>query len=61
MGVNVMLAHFHYLNKGVLPFHLSYDEAGLRQLAKAADLDPDQVDFVKTTSVLLRDPTRGLY
>ena len=39
MGVNVMLAHFHYLSKGVLPFHLSYDEAGLRQLAKAADLD----------------------
>jgi hypothetical protein len=57
-GVNMMLAHFHYLNKGVQPFRLTYDPAGIRELSKAADLDVDQVEFVKHTSALLREPPR---
>ncbi|KXX74792.1 hypothetical protein MMYC01_207707 [Madurella mycetomatis] len=58
MGVNVMLAHFHYLNKGVLPFQLTYDAAGIRELSKAAELDPEQVTFIKLTSHLLNEPQR---
>ncbi|KAK4033686.1 hypothetical protein C8A01DRAFT_49768 [Parachaetomium inaequale] len=58
IGVNVMLAHFHYLNKGVLPFQLTYNAAGLRTLSKAADLDSEQVEFLKLTSRLLREPSR---
>lgn len=57
-GVNVMLAHFHYLNKGVLPFRLTYDAAGIRELSKAAELDPEQVTFIKRTSRLLDEPQR---
>ncbi|KAK0715510.1 hypothetical protein B0H67DRAFT_242090 [Lasiosphaeris hirsuta] len=59
MGVNVMLAHFHILNKGVYPFRLTCDAVGLRQLSKAADLDPEQADFVKLTSNLILDPIRA--
>ncbi|KAL2826070.1 hypothetical protein BDW59DRAFT_67050 [Aspergillus cavernicola] len=57
-GMRTMLAHFHYLNKGVLPFHLTYDEKSLHNLAAAADLDRDELDFVKRTSELVNDPSR---
>jgi hypothetical protein len=55
-----MLAHFHYLNKGVHPFKLTYNAEGLRELSKAADLDADQVGFVRLTSSLINDPRRGV-
>lgn len=58
-GMRTMLAHFHYLNKGVLPFHLTYDEKALRNLALAADLDSDELEFVKKTSELVNDPARS--
>ncbi|KAL3471565.1 hypothetical protein BJX99DRAFT_266617 [Aspergillus californicus] len=57
-GMRTMLAHFHYLNKGVLPFHLTYDEKSLRNLAAAAELDRDELDFVKRTSELVNEPAR---
>ncbi|KAL4787661.1 hypothetical protein BJX76DRAFT_345352 [Aspergillus varians] len=57
-GMRTMLAHFHYLNKGVLPFHLTYDEKSLRNLAAAADLDSEELEFVKQTSILVNDPAR---
>ncbi|AEO71828.1 uncharacterized protein THITE_2031104, partial [Thermothielavioides terrestris NRRL 8126] len=57
-GVNVMLAHFHYLNKGVHPFRMTYDAAGLRKLSNAAELNDTQLAFVKLTSHLLREPSR---
>ena len=53
------LAHFHYLNKGVLPFHLTYDEKSLRSLATAADLDSEELEFVKETSQHINHPARG--
>lgn len=54
-----MLAHYHTINKGVLPFRLTADEAGLRELSKAAGMDEEQVEFVKRTSALIQDPRRG--
>ncbi|KAL4811469.1 hypothetical protein BDV18DRAFT_156056 [Aspergillus unguis] len=57
-GMATMLAHFHYLNKGVLPFHLTYDEKSLRDLATAAKLDSDDLEFVKMTSKLVNSPQR---
>ncbi len=56
----MLLAHFHYLNKGVYPFQLTHDAAGLKKLSKAAELDPRQLEFLRETSDLLRQPLRGL-
>ncbi|KAJ1327396.1 hypothetical protein MN608_06723 [Microdochium nivale] len=58
LGANVILAHFHYLNKGVVPFSLSNDAAGRAQLAKAAELDQYYVQFVYDTSSLIADHGR---
>ena len=58
-GMQTMLAHFHYLNKGVLPFHLTYDDKSLRSLAAAADLDSEELEFVKRTSEFVNHPDRG--
>ncbi|KAL5336518.1 hypothetical protein BJX70DRAFT_280610 [Aspergillus crustosus] len=58
-GMRTMLAHFHYLNKGVFPFHLTYDDKALRSLATAAELDREELDFVKKTSELVNDRARA--
>ncbi|KAI0115733.1 hypothetical protein GGR51DRAFT_546078 [Nemania sp. FL0031] len=57
-GAQVMLAHFHYLNKGVVPFQLSHNAEGLRELAKVGELDDDSVKFVLRTSTLMKDEER---
>ncbi|KAL4941730.1 hypothetical protein BDV06DRAFT_212435 [Aspergillus oleicola] len=57
-GMQNMLAHFHFLNKGVLPFHLTYDEKSLRSLAAAADLDSEELEFVRRTSEFVNHPAR---
>ena len=54
-----MLAHFHFLNKGVLPFALPHTPDGKQELAKAANLTDEQVEFVQRTSIFLKDPDRG--
>ncbi|KAK3991427.1 hypothetical protein QBC44DRAFT_236889 [Cladorrhinum sp. PSN332] len=59
-GSQTMLAHFHFINKGVLPFSLPHTDAGRKELAKAADLTDEQVEFVKRTSDLVRDPVRAM-
>lgn len=53
-----MLAHFHFLNKGVVPFSLPHNEIGRAELSKAADLDDEQVDLVWKTSDMIKDPWR---
>ncbi|KAL2821114.1 hypothetical protein BJX63DRAFT_418148 [Aspergillus granulosus] len=57
-GMRTMLAHFHYLNKGVLPFHMTYDEESLRNLGAMADLNSEELNFVKQTSVFVNDRAR---
>lgn len=54
-----MLAHFHFINKGVLPFHIPHDERGRHELSKAASLNEEQLDFVWRTGDMIRDPERG--
>ncbi|KAI0602176.1 hypothetical protein F4775DRAFT_588403 [Biscogniauxia sp. FL1348] len=49
-GAEVMLAHFHYLNKGVHPFGMCHAAKHRQELAKAAELDEDGVNFVCETS-----------
>ena len=56
-----MLAHFHFLNKGVLPFALPQTPEGKQELAKAANLTDEQVEFVWRTSNFLKDPERGTF
>lgn len=53
-----MLAHFHFLNKGVVPFSLPHDEIARETLSQAADLDDEQVDLVWRTSDMIKDPRR---
>ncbi|KAL8381019.1 hypothetical protein RB595_005355 [Gaeumannomyces hyphopodioides] len=57
-GMQVMLAHFHYLNKGATPFSLTSDSKGPEQLSKAAELDADEVSFISKTANLIRQPSR---
>jgi len=57
-GAQTMLAHFHFLNKGVLPFALPHTPEGKQELAKAANLTDEQVEFVWRTSNFLKDPKR---
>ena len=58
-GAQTLLAHFHFINKGVVPFSLPHTPAGRQELAKAASLNDEQVDFVWKTSRLINDPERG--
>ncbi|KAK0615151.1 hypothetical protein B0T17DRAFT_498062 [Bombardia bombarda] len=60
-GVQTMLAHFHYINKGVIPFSLPHTEAGKQELAKAANLTDEQVKFVWKTSDMTNEPRRAAY
>ncbi|KAM7223111.1 hypothetical protein V8F06_001667 [Rhypophila decipiens] len=58
-GMQTMLAHFHFINKGVAPFSLAHSAVGRQDLAKAADLDDDQVRFVWKTSAMVQEPARA--
>ncbi|KAK5990690.1 Satratoxin biosynthesis SC3 cluster transcription factor SAT20-like protein [Cladobotryum mycophilum] len=46
LGANILLAHFHYCNKGVHPFSDDCKDQDLRTLA---DLDEDKIQFVRAT------------
>ncbi|KAI5918987.1 hypothetical protein F4810DRAFT_703882 [Camillea tinctor] len=55
-GAEMMLAHFHYLNKGAHPFGMAQDAAHRRELARAAELDENGVHFVWDTAKRINDP-----
>jgi len=59
-GAQTMLAHFHFINKGVIPFSLPHTATGKQELAKAANLSDEQVNFVWRTSRLINEPERGM-
>lgn len=46
MGANVILAHFHYCNKGRIPFSEECEDKDLRALAQ---LDEEKIRFVRAT------------
>lgn len=45
-GANILLAHFHYCNKGLYPFS---DECKDKDLKNLASLDDDRIRFVHAT------------
>jgi hypothetical protein len=47
MGANILLAYFHYCCKGFRPFDLDWDST---ETASMADLDPEQIQFVRRTA-----------
>ncbi|KAK3395142.1 hypothetical protein B0H63DRAFT_462729 [Podospora didyma] len=54
-GAQTMLAHFHFINKGVVPFSLPHSPAGRQELARAANLSEEQLAFVWRTSDMVKD------
>ncbi|KAL7787549.1 hypothetical protein V8C37DRAFT_412070 [Trichoderma ceciliae] len=46
LGANIILAHFHYCNKGIIPFSEECEDQDLRTLAH---LDEDKIQFVRAT------------
>jgi hypothetical protein len=46
-GANILLGHFHYVNKGHHPFTLDWDAA---DTATMADLSEYQTHFIKETT-----------
>ncbi|KAK0669846.1 hypothetical protein QBC41DRAFT_223005 [Cercophora samala] len=58
-GAQTILAHFHYINRGVVPFSLPlHTKEGRNDLAKAAELTAEQVDFVRMTAEMVKDNER---
>lgn len=46
VGANILLAYFHYCNRGTYPFSNGCKDSDLRELAK---LDEETIEFVKWT------------
>ncbi|RDW57318.1 hypothetical protein BP5796_12768 [Coleophoma crateriformis] len=53
-GALVLLADFHYSNKGQLPFSMAENSKKLEELADIAELNLDQVLFIKNTATLVQ-------
>ncbi|EKJ75419.1 hypothetical protein FPSE_04438 [Fusarium pseudograminearum CS3096] len=51
LGANILLAHFHYCNKGIYPFSEGCKDQDLRTLA---GLDEEKIKFVRDTSTMAR-------
>ena len=54
MGALTILAHFHYANKGKQPFTLALDATGLQKVAEGAELNPEQVHFVRESAYMVQ-------
>ena len=56
LGCAIMLAHFHYLNKGVEVFSLACNPGGhqIQELMKVAELKEDQLRVVTTVAEMLK-------
>lgn len=46
MGANILLAHFHYCNKGAHPFS---EECSEKELRTRGDLDDSKIQFIRET------------
>ncbi|KAK6079123.1 tetratricopeptide repeat domain containing protein [Seiridium cupressi] len=51
-GANILLAYFHYCNKGIYPFSMECSDQDLSTLAK---LDPAKVKFVQGTRAIIHE------
>lgn len=55
VGAVNLLYHFHYVNKGSLPFELALHPTGIQELTRASELMPDQVEFIFQTALLVKE------
>ncbi|KAI1329626.1 hypothetical protein F5Y16DRAFT_91178 [Xylariaceae sp. FL0255] len=49
-GANILLAYFHYCNKGIFPFSMKCKDQDLRNLA---GLDDPRTNFIRTTRLMI--------
>ncbi|PVH87639.1 hypothetical protein DL98DRAFT_251913 [Cadophora sp. DSE1049] len=55
LGAVKMLAHFHYINKGDLPFKSALTVNGLYEVSRDAGLSPSQSEFVRQTALMVKE------
>ncbi len=58
MGILTMLAHFYLINKGKRPFNLVINPAGIKEPASTAELNGEQVKFVKETAIMVNEKSK---
>jgi hypothetical protein len=59
MGANILLAYFHYCNKGLHPFALNSNSP---EFATMAALNPKQVEFIEFTRTYVKEKgTLGIH
>jgi hypothetical protein len=51
-GSNIMLAHFHYMNKGSLPFTMDWT---IERNVQQAGFSPEQLEFLTKTAQLVKE------
>ena len=61
MGAKILLTHFHYVNKGRHPFSMVLQEKGLQEVVRDANLDTDQIQFIRNTAVKVAEKGMGEY
>ncbi|KAK8029283.1 hypothetical protein PG991_006339 [Apiospora marii] len=59
-GATILLAHFHFINKGARPFSLLQTKKTLESFAAAAELDQSQMDFLKETSLQVNSQSTAM-
>ncbi|PHH64553.1 hypothetical protein CDD81_4332 [Ophiocordyceps australis] len=52
LGAKILLAYYHYCNRGARPFSLACQDQDLRNLG---DLSPDEIGFVRSTAKYARE------
>ena len=57
-GASILLAHFHYLNKGGLPFAVAEDISRLRKLFGHAELTETECEFIRNSALLVRERSK---
>ena len=59
MGALIMIAHFHYTNKGQQPFTMALDPSGLQEVVEATNMDAEHIRFIKESAFMIQE--RGMY
>jgi len=54
-GANILLAHFHYINRGDYPFRQALKGWGLKDIKDEAALTDEQAQFVRETALLVEE------
>lgn len=55
MGALIMIAHFHYTNKGQQPFTMALDPSGLQEVVEATNMDAEHIRFIKESAFMIQE------